>query len=233
MYAGQTEAGELAKRKWGSARKSARARGRGRAEPPPGEDHGTAERWRKAVGVERVDQAGRMFREAFRALELEPRLLEGAHRPRAGLGARNRLRTPLDALYLRGLLGDLGDPEGRVLARMRWRAGERLERAYAEAGIRERTSANLAAVGGGGGRRGVEEQTDREAELEMVYRRMVRASAPHGGLLHRVCCGHEHPGEAPAEIQPLVAGLDLLAAHLRLRDDDDGEMAGGPPGEAR
>ncbi len=209
------------RRKWGGAR----SRRRQGVELPPPEDHGTAERWRKAVGVERVDAAGRMFREAFRALELEPRLLEGVHRTRAGLGARNRIRTPLDALYLRGRLGDLGDPEGRVAARMRWRAGERLEAAYGDAGLRERTAANLSASGTGGHRH-AEEQSDWEVRREVEYRAMVRACAPHGGLLHAVCCWHEHPGEDAAVLRRLVAGLDLLAAHLRMRpDDDDGPGA--------
>jgi hypothetical protein len=228
----QTETREVAKakRRRVSGRKT---REKQRAAPIPLEDLGPIERWRHRFGVERLDEAGQVRREVVRALEVEPRLLEAGVRSRQGQGARHVAENPLDLLYRRGLLGDVRDPEGKALAERRRRAGHRLRAWHGRAGAGGRTTANLAAVGGGGGWRGADSQTDEEARAEKVYHRMLDAAGRSWGLLRDVCCDLRHPADNAVEIGRLVAGLDRLAAYLRLRDDDDEGRPEPPAGDGR
>jgi len=219
------------RRVWGA---KTRAKQRKAAEAPPIQDLGPPERWAKRFGTARIDEAGKIRHEVLRALEIEPRLLEGETRKAQGMGARNLAESPLDALYLRGLLGNLSDERTRASALRRRRAGHRLRATHHGAGIAQRTTVNLSAAGGGGGGR---DQTDREAETEMAYRMAYRAMLKACGrtwsLVRDVCCDLQPPAENAVVLGQLVAGLDLLSVYLRLRDDDQDEEPGAPPAAAR
>jgi hypothetical protein len=214
------------RRVWGA---KTRAKQR-KAEAPPSQDLGTPEQWAKKFGAATIDEAGKIRHEVLRALEIEPRLLVGETRKAQGMGARNRAENPLDALYLRGLLGNLSDPRSRASALRRRRAGQRLRVTHDGAGIAQKTTVNLSAAGGGGGGR---DQTDREAETEMVYYRMLKACGRTWALVRDVCCDLQAPAENAVVLGQLIAGLDLLSVYLRLRDDDDDEVAGAPPAPER
>lgn len=207
------------KRKWGSSARSKQVKA---AVELPTEDLGPIERWRKKFGIQRIDAAGEIRTEVFQALEIQPRLLEGAGRKVAGQGGRDKYEHPLDLLAEVGALGDMTTEEGRILAKRRRRAAMLMRAAYEASGTAASTTVNWNTVGGGGRR----EQDDREAKSEMLYLKMQAACGRNWGLVRDVACGMHWPELNAVVLGKLVAGLDGLAMFLRDRVDEGDEPDG-------